>query len=178
MIAKINTASDGQPSDSEKIAMELAKVSLQNRRIAIVVSTYNFHITEKLWLGACETARAGGIQESNIDTFWVPGAWELPLACKRALGYMSYDAVLAFGCVIRGETTHDQHINRAVSTALMNMSLESEKPIGFGLLTVNTIEQAEARAGGTVGNKGEETMQAVLHMLRLFDSTMLGGVPF
>jgi 6,7-dimethyl-8-ribityllumazine synthase len=82
----------------------------------------------------------------------------------------SLHAVIAIGCVIKGETTHDEHINRAVSSALMDLSLKFNKPVGFGLLTVNDLSQAEARAGGSVGNKGEETAMAVLAMLQLAKS--------
>jgi 6,7-dimethyl-8-ribityllumazine synthase len=95
----------------------------------------------------------------------VPGAWELPLAAKFLIDRPSMVAVITLGAVIRGETTHDQHINRAVSGALMELQMRTGKPVGFGLLTCNNLEQAIHRAGGNVGNKGCEAAGAVLEMV-------------
>jgi 6,7-dimethyl-8-ribityllumazine synthase len=139
-------------------------------QIAIVVSTYNSSITEKLLSGALSTLTAAGIRREAIRVARVPGAWELPLATKWLSESGRMAAVITLGAVIRGETTHDQHINRAVSNALMELMQSSGKPIAFGLLTCNTLEQAIHRAGGDVGNKGEEAAQAVLSMLALHRS--------
>jgi 6,7-dimethyl-8-ribityllumazine synthase len=135
------------------------------KKIGIVVSRYNAHITDRLLDGARQTLAGAGIQDQAISVSRVPGAWEIPLVCKRLAESAEVDAVIALGAVIRGETTHDQHINRAVSQALMKLMLETNKPIGFGLLTCNTLEQAIHRAGGNVGNKGCEAAEAVLEML-------------
>ena len=135
--------------------------------VGIVVSTYNSSITEKLLNGAVSTLNAAGIQEPAIRVVRVPGAWELPLAAKWLSESDRVACVITLGAVIRGETTHDQHINRAVSNALMELMQTTGKPIAFGLLTCNTLEQAIHRAGGDVGNKGEEAAQAVLSMLAL-----------
>jgi len=97
----------------------------------------------------------------------VPGAWELPTVVSQIIEQSDIVAAVALGCVIRGETTHDEHINRAVSLALMNMGTEKRIPIAFGLLTCNTLEQAINRSGGTVGNKGHEAAGAVIELLRL-----------
>ncbi len=114
---------------------------------------------------------AAGVPDEQIRIAWVPGAWELPIAAQRMIdSTVTYDGVLCFGCVIRGETTHDQHINTTVSEGLGRLSLLNDVPIGFGLLTVNSLDQAIARSGGAVGNKGEETATAVIEMLKLFDS--------
>jgi 6,7-dimethyl-8-ribityllumazine synthase len=139
-------------------------------RIGIVVSTYNSNITQRLQTGASDTLLAAGWKSDQIETLQVPGAWELPLAAQWLLERQQIVAVLALGAVIRGETTHDQHINRAVSNALMELMLATGKPVGFGLLTCNSLEQAIHRAGGNVGNKGCETAQAVLAMLALRNS--------
>ncbi|MFO0939664.1 MAG: 6,7-dimethyl-8-ribityllumazine synthase [Pirellulales bacterium] len=136
-------------------------------KVGIAVSTYNSNITRRLREGAIQTLRSAGICDQNILVAEVPGAWELPLACQQMFDSHSVDAVMALGAVIRGETTHDQHINRAVSTALMEMMIKTGKPVGFGLLTCNTMEQAIHRAGGNVGNKGAETAEAVWAMLKL-----------
>lgn len=135
--------------------------------IGIAVSTYNSNITDRLVEGACETLTAAGYSEDQCRIAQVPGAWELPLAARRFFSHADTEAVIALGCVIRGETTHDQYINRAVSSALMDLMMETGKPVGFGLLTCNSLEQAIHRAGGNVGNKGCETAEAVLAMLKL-----------
>ncbi|GAB5402459.1 MAG: 6,7-dimethyl-8-ribityllumazine synthase [Aureliella sp.] len=133
--------------------------------IGIAVSTYNSNITDRILEGAISTLAASGFGEDKIEVVKVPGAWELALAAKRLLTRDDCQGVVTLGAVIRGETTHDQHINRAVSTALMDLMMSTGKPVGFGLLTCNTLDQAINRAGGNVGNKGVETAEAVLAML-------------
>ena len=136
-------------------------------RFAVVVSRYNEHITGKLLAGAVETLRAAGVAEAAIDVAWVPGAWEIPLIAQQMAHSGKYAAVLCLGAVIRGETTHDEHINRQVSLSLGQLALEAELPVLFGVLTCNTVEQAIHRAGGNVGNKGQECADAALEMVRL-----------
>jgi 6,7-dimethyl-8-ribityllumazine synthase len=136
-------------------------------RFAIVVSRYNDTITRKLLAGAVETLLAHGVADDAIDVAWVPGAWEIPLAAARFAGSGRYAAVLCLGAVIRGETTHDQHINRQVSLSLGRMALETGVPVLFGVLTCNSLEQAIHRAGGNVGNKGVECAEAALEMTSL-----------
>ncbi len=135
--------------------------------IGIVVSKYNDSITKNLLEGALRTLKESGIPDKDILVAWVPGAWELPIVADALLFEKNCQAVIALGAVIRGETSHDQHINRAVSNTLMQISIERGKPIGFGLLTVNSLEQAIHRSGGNVGNKGEEAASAVLETLRV-----------
>lgn len=134
---------------------------------AIVVSTYNSNITNKLLVGAIETLEAAGIASESILVARVPGAWELPLAASVLAAKSTVCAVITLGAVIRGETSHDQHINRAVSNALMELMTATGKPIAFGLLTCNTLEQAIHRSGGNVGNKGCEAAEAAIEMVRL-----------
>jgi 6,7-dimethyl-8-ribityllumazine synthase len=136
-------------------------------KIGIVVSRYNDHITGKLLQGALSTLDKAAIASSNIVVAWAPGAWEIPLLCQDLVEKPEVSAVIGLGCVIRGETTHDQHINQAVSQALMSLSLQHSKPVAFGLLTCNTLEQAIHRSGGRVGNKGEEAANAILEMLKV-----------
>ena len=140
-----------------------------NGRFAIVVSRYNEHITGKLLSGAVETLRAAGVADAAIDVAWVPGAWEIPLVAQRLAQSDNYAAVLCLGAVIKGETTHDEHINRQVSLSLGQIALESEIPVLFGVLTCNTVEQAIHRAGGNAGNKGRECAEAALEMVRLMN---------
>jgi 6,7-dimethyl-8-ribityllumazine synthase len=138
-----------------------------SKKVGIVVSRYNHHITDKLADGAMRTLRAAGFSDSSLVVIRVPGAWELAFGSQRALANREFIGVVALGAVIRGETTHDQHINRAVSMALMQLSLDYNKPVGFGLLTVNNLEQAIQRSGGNIGNKGEEAAEAMLECLKL-----------
>ena len=141
-------------------------------RFGVVVSQYNESITTKLLDGAIETLSAGGVADDAIDVAWVPGAWEIPLAAQQWAESGQYAAVLCLGAVIRGETTHDQHINRTVSTAISEIGLRTGVPVAFGVLTCETLEQAIGRAGGSVGNKGKECAQAALEMVNL-----LGKLP-
>ncbi len=140
---------------------------LPRGRYAIVVSRYNTSITENLYRGAVETLKEHGINEAQVDVVRVPGAWEVPLAAAWMAKRPEVLTVLAFAAVIRGETTHDQHINRAVSQALMQIGLDHNKPVLFGVLTCNTLEQAIHRSGGNVGNKGCECAEAALEMIRI-----------
>ena len=131
---------------------------------AVIVSRYNESITSKLLAGALQTLAAVGVAEKNIDVSWVPGAFELPLAASRLAESGQYAAVICLGAVIRGETSHDQHINRSVSHFLMEISVRTGVPVPFGVLTCDTLEQAIHRAGGNKGNKGEEAARAGLEM--------------
>lgn len=140
---------------------------LSDGYIAIVVSRYNDSITSKLLEGALETLRAAGIEEERIVVVEVPGAWELPLPALNLAISDAIDGVIVLGAVIKGETTHDQHINRSVTNALMNAQIDSDTPIALGLLTCNSVEQAIQRSGGSVGNKGVEAAQALLEMVRI-----------
>ena len=137
-------------------------------RFAIVVSRYNETVTRRLLEGALSGLREGGVSEEGIDVVWVPGAWEIPLLVDRlARRKPRYAAILALGCVIRGETTHDQHINRCVSMELGRLAVHYQVPVPFGLLTCQTLDQALERAGGRVGNKGTECAEAALELADL-----------
>ncbi|MAI66390.1 MAG: 6,7-dimethyl-8-ribityllumazine synthase [Phycisphaerae bacterium] len=130
--------------------------------IAILVSTYHTAITSKLEEGARSAfINAGGI-EHNCKTIAVVGAWELPIIAKTISLHEKYDAIVALGCIITGETTHDQVIGHAIAQGLMRTSLDWGHPVSMGVLTCQTIEQAEARAGGSSGNKGIEAMHAAI----------------
>ncbi|MBL9092214.1 MAG: 6,7-dimethyl-8-ribityllumazine synthase [Planctomycetaceae bacterium] len=134
---------------------------------AIVVSRYNEHLTGRLLEGAVKTLVEAGAADDEIDVFFVPGAFELPTIAAAAVARREYNAVLCLGAVIRGETTHDQHINRAVSMALAELGVTEGIPVLFGVLTCDTLEQALNRAGGNVGNKGAECAEAALRMAHL-----------
>lgn len=138
-------------------------------RFGIVVARYNESITRRLLAGALDTFRAAGVPDANIDVAWVPGAWEIPLIAQRFARAGQHVAVICLGAVIRGETTHDQHINRQVSLNLGQISLQSDLPVLFGVLTCNTMEQAINRAGGNAGNKGSECADAAIRMVGLLE---------
>ncbi len=138
-------------------------------RLAIVVARYNESITRKLLDGALATLAAHGVDDARIDVAWVPGAFEISLVADRLARSMRYAAVICLGAVIRGETTHDQHINRAVSIGLEAAGRASGVPVLFGVLTCDTLEQAIHRSGGNVGNKGSECALAALEMANLLE---------
>lgn len=142
-------------------------ISSVEGRFAIAVSRYNESITGKLLKGALETLLAGGVADDHIDVAWTPGAFELPLTAFELARSGRYAAVVCLGAVIRGETTHDQQINRAVSVGLTEAALTTRVPILFGVLTCDTLEQAIHRSGGNVGNKGAECAAAALEMASL-----------
>lgn len=133
----------------------------------IVVAKWNEGITRKLLDGAVSTLREHGVKEDAIDVAWVPGSFEIPLVAQRLASSNRFAAVICLGAVIRGETTHDQHINRAVSTAICQIALDTGVPVLFGVLTCETMEQAIHRSGGNVGNKGVECAEAALQMVGL-----------
>ena len=148
--------------------------SVSDCRFSIVVSKYHHSITQKLLDGAVQTLTRNLVPANQIKVHWVPGAWEIPSAVQRVLDVGNCDAVLTLGCVVRGETTHDQHINTAVSNSLGRLALDYKIPVAFGVLTVNTMDQAIQRSGGDVGNKGVEVADAAIHMLLLFNEINSG----
>ena len=150
-----------------KIISATTDTAPADARFAIVVSRYNESITSKLLDGAVQTLTKAGVPDENIEVAWVPGAWEIPLLATEAACGERFAAVICLGAVIRGETTHDEHINRHVSLSLGQISIETGIPVTFGVLTCNTLEQAIHRAGGNVGNKGEEAAGAALEMVNL-----------
>ncbi len=115
-----------------------------------------------------------GVAESRIDIAWVPGSWEIPLVAQRFASSGNHVAVICLGAVIRGETTHDQHINRGVSLAISQIALETSLPVLFGILTCESMEQAIHRAGGQVGNKGADCAEAAMQMVGLLKNIPTG----
>lgn len=140
---------------------------MSNDHFGIVVARWNEAITKKLLDGAVTTLTKHGVADDAVDVAWVPGSFEIPLVAQRMAISGKYAAVLCLGAVIRGETSHDQHINRAVSLAMSQIALATNVPVLFGVLTCETMEQAIHRAGGNVGNKGVECAEAAVHMVGL-----------
>ena len=139
------------------------------RRFAVVASRFNQEIVEKLVDGALDALVRHGAAADDIDVVWVPGAWEIPIAARRLLATERYDALVAVGAVIRGDTPHFDYVAGEASRGIAQASAEFDTPIGFGLLTCDTDEQARARAGGAHGNKGWDAALAALELVDLFD---------
>jgi 6,7-dimethyl-8-ribityllumazine synthase len=133
----------------------------------IVVSDWNTDITHALYQGCLDTLVKHGVSEDDIRTAQVPGSFELPVGAKIMAGVKRFDAIICLGCVIKGETQHDEYINNAVATGLTNLSIASGIPCIFGVLTPNTHEQALERAGGKHGNKGVEAAVTAIRMASL-----------
>lgn len=133
----------------------------------IVVSDWNTEITHALYEGCFDTLVKHGAKEDSIKTVQVPGAFELPVGAKLLAGAKRFDAIICLGCVIKGETQHDEYINHAVSTGLAQLSIVSGIPCIFGVLTPNNMEQALDRAGGKHGNKGVEAAVTAIRMAAL-----------
>ncbi len=138
----------------------------QNWRIAVIVSRFNQHISEALLRGALDTLARLGVSVEAIATIWVPGAFEIPGTARRALPL--YDGIMTLGAVIRGETPHFDYVASTVATGVAELSRTGEKPVIFGVLTCNTMEEAQARAGGKAGNKGSDAALALIEMLSLY----------
>ncbi len=139
-------------------------------RVAVVVSAYNAWVTDRMRDGALDalTRLTGAL--GSAEVFEAPGAFELPVLALNAIHTRRFDAVVCIGCIIKGETSHDRVIGDAVAGAIQRVACETGVPIGLAVLTVDTPEQAEARAGGTHGNKGAEAMEAALSCVRTIRS--------
>ena len=140
-------------------------LNVRKAYFGIVVARFNSLITDRLLDAALSTLTRHGVETSHIETVWVPGAYELPLAAKRLAGTGRCAAIVALGCVIRGGTPHFEYVAGECAAGLSRVSLEFDIPIGFGVLTVDTIEQAIERAGTKAGNKGEDATLATLEMV-------------
>jgi 6,7-dimethyl-8-ribityllumazine synthase len=139
------------------------------RRCAVMASRFNETITQRLVDGALDALTRHGVSYENIDVIWVPGAWELPGLARHLAATERYDALIAIGAVIRGDTPHFDYVAGEASRGLANAIADFDIPIGFGVLTCDTLAQAEERAGGSHGNKGWDSALAALEMADLFD---------
>ena len=136
-------------------------------RFALVVSKYHDFITDRLQAGALEALTAAGVAASDITVVRVPGAFEIPLAAQHAAESGRFDAVVSLGCVIRGETPHFDYICSAVAHGLTSAAAATGVPMAFGVLTTNSVEEALARAGEGVSNKGYEAAVAAVEMAQV-----------
>jgi len=146
------------------------KLLAENKRFAIIVSRFNDFITEKLVGGALDALVRSGASDEHIAIFKVPGAFEIPLVAKKVVSTGSYHAVICLGAVIRGATPHFDYVSAEVSKGIAMVSLESEVPVIFGILTTDSIEQAIERAGAKSGNKGWSAAINAVEMANLLEA--------
>jgi 6,7-dimethyl-8-ribityllumazine synthase len=142
----------------------------QGRRVAIVAGRFNEYVTKHLVDGCLDSLEAHGIRRDRVDLVWVPGAFEIPTAARRLAKRGDVDAIIALGCVIRGETPHFDHICRETARGIAEVGRRTGVPAIFGVLTVDTLEQAIERAGTKLGNKGREAAEAAIEMANLVRS--------
>ncbi len=146
------------------------KIPSKPVRIALIAGRFNQFVTDELLAGAFDGLGRHGVKAENTSLYWVPGAFELPLAADRILDAGKFDAVIALGAVIRGATAHFEYVAGECSRGLSEVALKHGKPVIFGVLTTDTIEQAMERASTDRGNKGFDCAMAALHMLGLFEA--------
>ena len=152
--------------------MKIVEGNLQvnkSKKVAIISARFNHFITDRLVEGAKDTyARFGGDADS-LDLILVPGAFEIPFALDKGLSSGKYDAVCCLGAVIRGATPHFDYVSAEATKGIANVTLKYGKPVSFGVLTVDSIEQAIERAGTKAGNKGAEAMATLIEMMNLYE---------
>jgi len=142
-------------------------------RIGVVHSEWNNEITGALYDKCVETLQASGLHADNIFTLHVPGSFELPAGARILDKKYQPDAIICLGCVIKGDTMHDHYINEAVANGLVNLGIMLAKPVLFGVLTTENLQQALDRAGGSLGNKGEEAALSAIYMV--YNTRQLDG---
>ena len=135
----------------------------------MVVSKFNDLIVKQLLAGAQESLEMHGIDESNIDIIWVPGALEIPMVAKKIAQDQKYDGIVTLGAVIKGDTAHYDLVINGVANGVSQISLSTDVPIVFGVLTTDTLEQAQQRSGAKSGNKGAEVALSLLELINIFD---------
>ncbi|EKE15810.1 MAG: 6,7-dimethyl-8-ribityllumazine synthase [uncultured bacterium] len=134
-------------------------------KIGIVVAKFNADITGGMLQGAIDVLERNNVKKENIEIVYCPGSFEVPLVCQKLALKNKYDGIVAIGCLIKGETDHYHYIANTASKGIMDVSLKFNIPIGFGIITVNNLKQANDRSGKT-NNKGAESAQAILDLMR------------
>ena len=141
----------------------------EGRKFALIVSRFNDFISDRLMGGALDALLRSGVKDEDIDIVKVPGSFEIPLVAKKMVKKKKYDAVICLGAVIRGATPHFEYVSAEVSKGIAAVSIESEVPVIFGIITTDTIEQAIERAGTKAGNKGWSSAMSALEMASLVE---------
>ena len=142
-------------------------LTVTNEKFCIVVSRFNEFISGKLLAGALNELKRHGVNDTNIDVVWCPGAFEIPLIAKKCAKTGKYSAIITLGAVIKGSTSHFDYVCAEVSKGVAAVSLETETPVIFGVLTTDNIEQAIERAGTKAGNKGADAAKSAIEMANL-----------
>ena len=150
----------GSPIESRRGVLDA-----RGLRVAVIAARFNKEVTDGLLQGALQALAEHGVREEDVVSFRVPGAWELSQAATQAVEAGSFDAVVTLGCVIRGETPHFDYVCQEASRGLGVVARSAEIPVVFGVLTTDTLEQAKARAGSGVENKGYESARAAIEMV-------------
>lgn len=145
-----------------------AELTSVGKKYAVVVARFNHFITDRLVEGCLDTLKRHGVKEEEIEIIRVPGAFEIPLAAQKA-SKKDYDAIITLGAVIRGDTPHFDYVCAEVSKGVANVSLNTEKPVIFGVITTDTIDQAIQRAGVKSGNKGADAALSAIEMANLME---------
>ena len=143
------------------------KLTATDLKFGIVVSRFNEFITQKLLEGAADCLNRHNVSEDNIDVAWVPGAFEIPLIASKMAKSKKYDAIICLGAVVRGATSHYDHVCAEVSKGIASVSLGQDIPVIFGILTTDNLEQAVERAGTKAGNKGFDAAMSAIEMASL-----------
>lgn len=152
---------------SQEIRTRAGEFIAGDLRIAVIVSRFNANITDKLLQGAMNAWQQAGGDVSTLQVVHVPGAFELPIVAQAMARTKKHDAVVCLGCVIRGDTDHYDYVCQGVTSGIMRAGLDTGVPVIFGVLTTNTLQQAEDRAGGKDGNKGEDAIYAAVETANL-----------
>lgn len=160
-------------TQKRKHSEHATKPDARGMRVALVVSEYHRGITQAMADGARAVFKEAGGRDADLLVAETPGAFELPVVCAAYAARADVAAVVALGCVVRGETRHDRYLNQAVTDALARLSVHSGKAVGYGLLTVDSLRQARARAGGKQGNKGADAMVAALRTAHVLQKAAL-----
>lgn len=137
--------------------------SFGGKKIGIVVAEWNQEITNQLYKGCVDFLKSHGVWEKDINTLWVPGSFELTFGAQK-LAQKTHNAIICLGCIIKGETNHDEFIAHAVAQGLTNLTIQQKIPFIFGVITVNNLQQAKDRSGGKLGNKGVEAAYTALRL--------------
>lgn len=149
---------------------QVGDVNAAGMTFAIVAARYNEAIVEKLLDGALDTLRQHGANDDAIDVYWVAGAFELPVVAERLAARQKHDAIIGLGCVVRGDTPHFEYVSNAAATGLEQVARSYQLPVTFGVLTTNTWEQAEARAGGSHSHAGRSAALTAIQTANLLKS--------
>lgn len=145
----------------------IGQMAVKGKQFAIVISRFNELISKEMLNGAVDTLLRHGVKDNEITSIWVPGAFEIPSIAQKLIQTKKYDAVICLGAVIRGDTPHFDYIAAEASKGIAQLGIQSGIPVAFGILTVDTLEQALERAGSKAGNKGRQAAETAIEMISL-----------